>query len=449
MAAADAIFPADFVWGAATAAYQIEGAHRADGRGESIWDTFTHTPGNVVNGDTGDIACDHYHRYPEDIALMGELGLGGYRLSISWPRIFPNGTGRANDAGLDFYKRLIESVQAAGIDPYVTLYHWDLPQALQDAGGWANRDTAKRFGEFAHELGVTLGGDVHRWITINEPWVAAFLGHLEGFHAPGMRDLRTALAASHHLLLAHAEALAALRAESRAGDQVGITLVLAPCVPAGDSQADLEAAVRQDGFVNRWFLDPVFKGTYPDDMLNHYGDLVPAMESDDLARISASIDFLGVNYYFRMLTRYDPTSQPVQAEFDPPPGSPVTAMGWEVYPDGLYDVLRRVHQDYAPAAIYITENGAAYPDHPRDGRVDDPEREAYLHDHLLACYRAIEEGVPLRGYFAWSLLDNFEWSFGYSRRFGLIYVDYATQERTIKRSGRWYANVTRENGIRG
>ncbi len=449
MPAADTLFPPDFRWGAATAAYQIEGAVNADGRGPSIWDTFSHTPAKTLNGDTGDVACDHYHRVPEDVALMRELGLNAYRFSIAWPRIFPTGDGRPNQAGIDFYKRLLDALDAAGIEPFATLYHWDLPQALQDAGGWANRDTALRFGEYAHALALALGGQVHRWITLNEPWVAAFLGHLYGHHAPGARDLRLALRAAHLQLLAHAEALAALRAEMQPDDQAGITLNLAPVEPAGDSNADAEAAARQDAFLNRWFLDPLFRGAYPDDLARFFGEEMPEIEPGDLARINAPIDFLGVNYYFRSVVRHDPAGVPVQTAAVIPPGRPVTAMGWEVYPEGLYDILTRVHQDYAPPALYVTENGAAFDDRLVDGAVDDPQREAYLHDHLLQSHRAIEAGVPLRGYFAWSLLDNFEWAFGYARRFGLVHVDYATQTRTIKRSGRWYAGVTRDNGVRG
>jgi beta-glucosidase len=313
MPSADTPFPDDFVWGAATAAYQIEGAADEDGRGPSIWDTFSRTPGKTLNGDTGDVACDHYHRYPEDVALMRELGLGAYRFSIAWPRIFPSGSGRPNPAGLDFYKRLLDEIGAAGIEPWVTLYHWDLPQTLQDAGGWANRDTALRFGEYAHAVAVALGGQVHRWITLNEPWVAAFLGHLVGVHAPGVRSLPTALRSAHHLLLGHAEAMTALRSEMRPGDQAGITLNLAPVEPAGDANADAEAAERQDGYLNRWFLDPLFRGTYPDDLVRHFGDAMPEVPAADLARVAAPIDFLGVNYYFRSVVRHDPAATPVQA----------------------------------------------------------------------------------------------------------------------------------------
>jgi beta-glucosidase len=443
------VFPADWVWGAATAAYQIEGAVREDGRGLSIWDVFSHTPGAIVNGDSGDVAVDHYHRYPGDIALMREIGLGGYRFSIAWPRIFPTGSGRPNAAGLDFYRRLIDALHAAGIAPYVTLYHWDLPQALQERGGWGNRDTALRFADYAHTVAAALGAGVHHWFTINEPWVAGFLGHLTGEHAPGTRDLAIALRAAHNLLLAHGEGLAALRTEMRPGDEAGIALNLAPCQPVGESNADLEAADRVDGFMNRWFLDALYRGRYPDDMVRLYGEAMPEIAPGDMDIISRPTDVLGVNYYTRSLVAYDPAGIPLQARTIVPPGAPVTAMGWEVYPEGLYQVLNRVHGDYKPGRLLVTENGAAYNDVVADGQVDDPDRKAFLHEHLLQAHRATEAGVPLNGYFVWSLLDNFEWAWGYGKRFGLIYVDYATQERIVKRSGRWYAGVTRDHGVSG
>jgi beta-glucosidase len=443
------VFPEGWVWGAATAAYQVEGAVREEGRGQSIWDTFSHTPGKIANSDTGDVACDHFHRYRDDIALMRELGLGGYRFSIAWPRIFPLGSGRPNAAGLDFYRRLVDELHTAGIEPYATLYHWDLPQTLQDRGGWGNRDTVLRFGELAHTVAAALGAGVHHWFTINEPWVAAFLGHWTGDHAPGDRYFALALRAAHNLLLAHGEAMTALRAEMRPGDEAGIVLNLAPCVPAGDSNADLEAAARLDGFANRWFLDAVYRGAYPDDMIALYGDLMPEIAPGDMALISQPTDMLGVNYYTRSVVAYDPAATPLQARRIVPPGTPVTAMGWEVYPEGLYDILRRVHDDYTPARMLVAENGAAYDDVVLDGVVDDPEREAYLREHLLHAHRAVADGVPLGGYFVWSLLDNFEWAWGYGKRFGIVYVDYATQERIIKRSGRWYAEATRENAIAG
>jgi beta-glucosidase len=443
------VFPDDWVWGAATAAYQIEGAVREDGRGQSIWDVFSHTPGAIVNGDSGDVAVDHYHRYPGDIALMREMGLAGYRFSIAWPRIFPTGSGRPNAAGVDFYRRLIDALHAAGITPYVTLYHWDLPQALQERGGWGNRDTALRFADYAHTVASALGAGVHHWFTINEPWVAGFLGHLTGEHAPGARNLALALRAAHNLLLAHGEGLAALRAEMQPDDEAGIALNLAPCQPAGESNADLEAADRVDGYTNRWFLDALYRGHYPDDMVRVYGDAMPEIAPGDMDIISRPTDVLGVNYYTRSLVAYDPAALPLQARTVVPPGAPVTAMGWEVYPEGLYQVLTRVHDDYAPGRLLVTENGAAYNDVVADGEVDDPDREAFLHEHLLQAHRAIETGVPLGGYFVWSLLDNFEWAWGYGKRFGVIYVDYATQERMMKRSGRWYAGVTHDHGVSG
>ncbi|MBW3632961.1 MAG: beta-glucosidase [Chloroflexi bacterium] len=443
------VFPEDWVWGAATAAYQIEGAVREGGRGPSIWDTFSHSAGKIANADTGDVACDHFHRYPEDIALMRELGLGGYRLSIAWPRIFPTGVGRPNPDGLDFYRRLIDELHSAGITPYVTLYHWDLPQALQDRGGWADRDTAHWFGEYAHTVVAALGVGVQHWFTINEPWVAAFLGHWTGEHAPGERNFRLALLAAHNMLLAHGEAMTALRSEMSPDSQAGIVLNLAPCQPAGDTNADLEATDRIDGYLNRWFLDALYRGHYPEDMTRLYGDDVPEIAPGDMALISQPTDMLGINYYTRSVVAYDSAAQLLQARRVVPADAQVTATGWEVYPSGLYETLKRVHDDYGPGKLLVTENGAAYDDVVEDGQVEDPERESFLHEHLLQAYRAIEDGVPLSGYFVWSLLDNFEWAKGYRKRFGVIYVDYATQERIVKRSGRWYAGVTRDNSVRG
>ena len=449
MPRADALFPPGFVWGASTSAYQVEGAVREDGRGVSVWDTFSHTPGKIANGDTGDVACDHYRRWPEDLGLMRELGLGAYRFSVAWPRILPEGRGKPNEAGLDHYRRLIDALRAAGIEPWPTLHHWDLPQALQDAGGWRSRDTARWFGEYAHVVARALGGGVHHWATINEPLILTLFGHYLGWHAPGLRGVPNALAAGHHVMLAHAEGLEALRGEMAAGDQAGIVLNLTDVHPLTDSNADLEAAELADVYANRSFLDPLFKGRYPDDILRRFDGQLPEIAPDDMARISRPIDFLGVNYYTRLVARHAPGAEPLGVVPAQPPGVPVTAAGWEVYPDGLRHLLTRLHRDYAPAALYVLENGAAYDDTVVDGQVDDPLRERYLHEHLLACLGAIEEGAPLKGYFVWSLLDNFEWAEGYRRRFGVVHVDFATQRRTIKRSGRWYANVTRENGLPG
>jgi len=447
MSTSRVVFPADWVWGASTSAYQIEGAVREDGRGPSIWDTFSHTPGKVANGDTGDVACDHYHRYSADIALMRDLGLTGYRFSIAWPRIFPSGVGRPNPDGLDFYRRLIDELHSAGIEPYVTLYHWDLPQALQDRGGWADRDTAHRFADYAHTVVNALGAGVHHWYTINEPWVAAFLGHYLGIHAPGDRSLPLALSAAHHMLLAHGEGMSALRAEMQPGDEAGIVLNLTTCHPAGDENADLEAAHRWDGYVNRWFLDALYDGQYPEDMVQLYGEAAPQIEAGDMESISQPTDVLAVNYYTRFVVAYDPATLPFQARQVRPANAEVTSTGWEVYPEGIFEVLKRVHDDYRQPRMVIAENGAAFEDVAVEGRIDDPQRENYVHEHLLQAYRAVEEGVDLKGYFVWSLLDNFEWAGGYSKRFGVIYVDFSTQERIVKRSGRWYADVTRDHAV--
>lgn len=439
-------FPPGFVWGAATASYQIEGAWQADGKGESIWDRFSHTPGKIEYGHTGDVACDHYHLWREDIGLMQALGLQAYRFSISWPRVLPTGRGAANAAGLDFYDQLVDGLLAAGIQPYVTLYHWDLPQALHDQGGWTNRDVAHWYADYAELVSRRLGDRVQHWITHNEPWVAAFMGELFGGHAPGNSDLRRALLVSHHLLLSHGLALQPLRANAGAAAHLGITLNFHPTYPASDRAEDEAAARRQDGFMNRWFADPLVHGRYPADILDLLDGQMAEPQADDMALISQPIDFLGVNYYTRTVCRAEAagllrTGMVAQS-------GEHTEMGWEVYPQGLYDLLTRLHADYAPKALYITENGAAFADTPDgDGQIRDTRREAYLREHFMQARRAIDAGVPLRGYFVWSLMDNFEWSHGYSKRFGLIYVDYATQARTIKQSGRWYSQVTRENRL--
>jgi beta-glucosidase len=435
-------FPAGFAWGAATAAYQIEGAVNEDGRGPSIWDTFSHTPGRTLNGETGDVACDHYHRYPQDIGLMKELGLNAYRFSIAWPRILPAGRGKVNQAGLDFYDRLVDGLLAAGIDPYVTLYHWDLPQALQDQGGWLNRDTCKIFADYAHIVASRLGDRVHHWMTHNEPLVVAYFGHWMGFHPPAMHDPTAAAQVAHHLMLSHGLALSALRDTAGSQTQVGIALALQPVYPASDSELDLAAARREELIWLKWFLDPLFLGTYPVDDMEVAGLTPPTIEAGDLELISQPMDFLGVNYYTRNIARGSAASGGIEE------GPEHSTMGWEVFPDGLRVLLERLHRDYKPKTIYITENGAAFEDTLRDdGTVEDEQRRRYLQRHFTAAHQAIQAGVPLRGYLVWSLLDNYEWTFGYSQRFGIIYTDYATQERHIKKSGYFYREVIAQNGV--
>lgn len=441
-------FPDKFMWGAATAAYQIEGGYAENGKGDSIWDRFCRIPGKVRDGNTGDVACDHYHRYRDDVKLMKTIGLNAYRFSVAWSRIFPEGKGQVNQGGLDFYNRLVDELLNAGIEPFVTLYHWDLPQALQEEGGWANRDIIGYFGDYAAEVSKKLGDRVHHWITHNEPWVVSFLGHYSGVHAPGIKDLATALKVSHHLLLSHGEAVPILRENGDEKTRVGITLNLSPVHPASESEEDRKVAQRFDAHLNRWFLDPIYKGFYPEDMMAFYGDKVPKIHAQDLDRISTKIDFLGVNYYFRTVVKADPKEVLLGTGLIKPTDAESTEMGWEVYPAGIYEILRRVHDEYNVSTIYITENGAALADEAdKNGQVNDRRRIKYLKDHFLQTHRAIEDGVRLSGYFVWSLLDNFEWAYGFSKRFGLIYVDYPTQKRIIKASGLWYKKVIEKNGI--
>ena len=434
-------FPPTMRLGAATASFQIEGAVDADGRGESIWDRFCATPGAVANGDTGEPACDHYRRWEADLDLMAELGLESYRFSIAWPRVQPSGRGPANAAGLDFYRRLAEGLLERGIEPIATLYHWDLPQALQDRGGWGERDTALRFAEYAALVAAELGDSVSQWITHNEPWVVAFLGHAYGTKAPGIRHWPTALRASHHLLLSHGLALRALRAQLGELAEVGIALNQFPIHPAGPGEADRDAARRIDGHLNRWFLDPLLRGSYPADMLALYEGLYGPAESvrdGDLAVIRGPIDFLGVNYYNPQRIAAAPGELPLQARQVPAP-PPTTAMGWEVDPNGLHAVLMRLRRDYGPLPVYITENGASFDDPPAtNGHVEDPERTAYLQGHLAALARAITDGADVRRYCVWSLMDNFEWEEGYDKRFGIVHVDFQTQARVPKQSALWY-----------
>ncbi|HYT26632.1 MAG TPA: GH1 family beta-glucosidase [Actinomycetota bacterium] len=435
-------FPPGFLLGAATAAYQIEGAVRADGRGLSIWDTFSHTPGRIADGSTGDVACDHYHRWREDVALLADLGLNAYRFAVAWPRVLPEGTGRVNQAGLDFYRRLVDALLEAGVTPALTLYHWDLPQALQDRGGWAERSTADAFAAYAEVVAGALGDRVPLWITHNEPSVVTLAGHVEGKHAPGVSDLRTAVQVAHHLLLSHGLAAQALRAAG--AGEVGITLNLYAVEPAGDAEADVAAAGRAHAVVNRWFLEPVAHGRYPAELLAWFEEegLMPAARDGDLDTIRQPLDFLGVNYYTRLVAAAGPGA--VLGYRDVGQAGERTEMGWEVYPEGLHQVLSGLAREGVAPALYVTENGAAFADQADpDGRVRDPRRVAYLDAHFRAAARAIAEGVPLRGYFVWSLLDNFEWAFGYTKRFGLAYVDYPTQRRIVKDSGRYVREVAR------
>ncbi|MEU8004636.1 GH1 family beta-glucosidase [Catellatospora sp. NPDC049111] len=449
-------FPPDFWWGAATAAYQIEGAVADDGRTASIWDTFCATPGLVVDGHTGDVAADHYHRYREDVALMREIGLSAYRFSVSWPRVQPGGRSGENPAGIAFYDRLVDELLTAGIKPAATLYHWDLPQELEDRGGWPARDTALRFADYAAVVAARLGDRVKLWCTLNEPWCSAFLGYGAGFHAPGRKNPADALLATHHLLLGHGLAVQALRAAVPTA-QVSIALNQGAVRSLTDSAGDRDAARRIDGLLNRIYLDPIMTGAYPADVMADTAAVSDwsFVREGDLAVISAPIDALGVNYYAPDLVsaaatpHEEPSVYPASQDitFHQTPG-PRTEMGWTVDPTGLRDVLIGVHRRFPDLPLYVTENGAAYDDQvDADGRVRDDERIAYLRAHLAAAHEAMTAGADLRGYFVWSLLDNFEWAFGYGKRFGIVRVDYDTQQRLLKDSARWYRDVIHAGGI--
>lgn len=437
-----AALPDDFLWGTATSAYQIEGAVAEDGRAPSIWDTFSHTPGKTAGGDHGDVACDHYHRWREDIALMRQLGVNAYRLSIAWPRVVPGGDGPVNPKGLAFYDELIDGLLEAGITPSVTLYHWDLPQALQDRGGWPERDTALAFADYASVVAERLGDRVGHWATLNEPLCSAWIGHLEGKMAPGWTDLTAAVRASYHLLLGHGLAARAIRA-AVPDAQVGIVNNLSTIHAASDRPEDLAAARRMDGHTNRWWLDPVHGRGFPEDMREVYGVELPE-QAGDSAAIAAPLDWLGLNYYFPQTVADDPEGPAPYARAVRREGVPRTGMDWEIDAGGIETLLLRLTREYGARRLYVTENGSAFPDVVRpDGTVDDPERQDYLLRHLAACASAARQGAPLAGYFAWSLLDNFEWAYGYEKRFGLVHVDYATQKRTIKGTGHRYAEVVR------
>ncbi|MGI9648051.1 MAG: GH1 family beta-glucosidase [Acidimicrobiia bacterium] len=439
-------FPDDFVWGVATASYQIEGATTEDGRGPSIWDTFSRMPGKVLNGDTGDVACDHYHRWQSDVELMKTLGVQAYRFSIAWPRVLPEGTGRINTPGLDFYDRLVDGLLQAGIVPFPTLYHWDLPQALDDEGGWLARATAEAFAEYADIVATRLGDRVKNWVTLNEPWVISHLGYGSGEHAPGHTNWDEVWPVAHHLLLGHGLATERIR-RSVPGSNIGLVLNLEPQYPASADRGDVDAAGLADGYWNRWFLDPVAGRGYPADVVADCGWDQSEVRSGDMDRIASPIDLLGVNFYSRKVVAASEEPM-VSRAGERLEEAETTAMGWEVYPAGLYDILVRVDADYEFPAIWITENGAAYEDRIVAGRVEDDDRISYIRRHLQQVYRALQAGVPVLGYFAWSLMDNFEWGRGYTKRFGLTYVDYETQARTIKKSGEWYSRVVSSNRVR-
>jgi beta-glucosidase len=441
-------FPKEFVWGCAAASYQVEGAWNEDGKGPSIWDTFVHTPGHVVNNETGDVAVDHYHRYKEDVALMKQLGLDAYRFSISWARILPDGIGAINQVGLDFYDRLVDELLKNKIEPYICLFHWDLPQALQDKGGWPNRDTAYAFADYARVVTDHLSDRVKVWMTHNEPWVAAMAGYFAGEHAPGIKDVSSAFRALHHLLLSHGLAAEAIRASAKQPVKVGITLNLNPVHPASDSKKDRAAALRMDAVLNRATLDPLLKGTTP---IQEFaiGKLLSGslIKSGDMEKIR-TLDLLGINYYTRSVARYERKFPVVAAEQVHPEGNEYSGM-WEIYPEGIYELLVRIWKDYQPKCeMMITENGIPVPDGMDfDGRVRDERRIRYLRNHIAQIHRAMDEGVPVKGYFHWSLMDNFEWALGFGQRFGLVYVDFESQKRTIKDSGRWFAGVIQNNGF--
>ena len=424
-------FPANFVWGVATSAYQIEGATREDGRGDSIWDEFCRRPGAIRDGSNGDRACDHYHRADADVDLIASLNIPAYRFSIAWPRVQPQGEGAWNEKGFNFYERLIDRLLSRGIAPHVTLYHWDLPQALQEKGGWTNRETADHFVAYAAEVVRRFGGRVASIATHNEPWVVATLGHEAGIFAPGVKSRKAAMQASHHLLLSHGLAMQALRAQGVAAP-LGIVLNQSPTHAASDSSADLAKAQLDDGLTIRWYMDPLLLGRYPEDVLAFLGADAPPVRAGDMEIICQPLDFIGINYYTRNVSGTGAPQESAHA------GREVTDMGWEVFPAGLSELLVRIDADYKLPPVYIMENGAAYKDQLIDGRVADPARIRYLRSHIAAMGDALASGVDVRGYFVWSLLDNFEWADGYSKRFGIVHVDYATQCRTPKDSALWY-----------
>ncbi len=442
-------FPKDFIWGTATSSFQIEGAWQEDGKGESIWDRFCHIPGKVAEGATGDVACDHYHRYKEDVALLKEIGVNSYRFSISWPRIFPEGFGEPNLQGLQFYKDLIAELQNADIKPVVTLYHWDLPQKLQDIGGWANLKVVDYFVAYAEYLFQELGDSVHTWVTHNEPWCTAFLGYFYGSFAPGITDFSTSLKVSHHLLLSHGKVVRSFRRMGLMG-KIGITLNMNPMYPKNDTIEAEQASQREDGYINRWFTDPLYLGKYPEDMLTWYqrqGCVLPEIGENDMELIRSPIDFLGINYYAPGYFEYDDKNWPLFNKKVLGDGE-ITDFNLNICPEALLELLTQLKATYKVKEIVITENGAAFQDQVNEqGLIEDDKRVSYLQQHIEQTFQSIEAGIPVTGYFVWSLLDNFEWASGYQPRFGITYLDYKTQKRTLKKSALWYKEVIKQNGL--
>ncbi|HTK45407.1 MAG TPA: GH1 family beta-glucosidase [Patescibacteria group bacterium] len=445
------VFPAGFTWGAATSAYQIEGAIAEDGKGESIWDRFVRQPGRVARGERADVAADHYHRWPEDVRLIAALGLGAYRFSVAWARVLPEGRGMPNERGLGFYDRLVDGLLAAGVEPWLTVYHWDLPQALEDAGGWPRRDTALALAEYADVLARRLGDRVVRWMTVNEPWEIGVLGYLTGEHAPGRRSLRAALSAMHHVLLGHGLAASAIRA-SRPHAQIGIALDMVTCYADRDREPDRRAALIADGWFNRWLLDPVLRGQYPADLWAAFGSASPTIRPGDLEAISTRLDFVGLNYYYSAWIRdragrAPRSGEPLPFKIVSPHVTERTGLGWAVHPAGLRDALTRLSVEYGVRRLAVTESGAAYADRVVDGGVVDLDRARYHRSYLQATLEAMHAGAPVEAYFAWSLLDNFEWQHGFRPRFGLVRVDRRTQRRTVKASGRWFTAAVAANAL--
>ncbi|MGB7341904.1 MAG: GH1 family beta-glucosidase [Phototrophicaceae bacterium] len=439
-------FPENFYWGAATSSYQIEGAVNQDGRGQTIWDTFSHTAGKVNNGEHGDIACDHYNRYADDVTLMQDLGLNAYRFSIAWSRILPNGIGNIETRGLDFYDRLLDALLEANITPFATLYHWDLPQALQDKGGWVSRESIDWFAEYTDVVTSHFGDRIKSWSTFNEPYVTAFVGHWQGRHAPGIADLPSALKVAHHVLLSHGAAIPIIR-KNVPDAQAGIVLDLHRYIPKTDTPADGAACQREEGLQNDWFTDPIFKGQYPQPMTEYLADYLTDIDLEEITSANVPIDFIGINYYMLNRVEHAEDTHELKTRIVPDENAIITEMDWEVYPQGLYDQLMWLKQEYDVPAIYITENGAAFNDVKVDGQIHDTLRVNYFHGHIQAVANAIQDGAPVKGYFAWSLMDNFEWALGYDKRFGIVHIDFDTLERTPKDSAKYYSRIIQKNAV--